>query len=116
MSQNCPKLINQIIFFHRSYQSLEQRPFEEMEPKGKSVLTTKVTTFQSEFKEAPMEEEDPNEPGEKLNDSVNSKLASEADFKEKLANIKSVSSSQDNEISKGTGPNILFARYYKLLD
>ena len=82
-----------------------------MAPKGKSVLTTKVTTFQSEFKE-----EDPNESGEKLNDSVNSTLASKPDFKEVLANIKSVSSSQDNEISKGTGLNILFARHYKPLD
>ena len=79
-----------------------------MEPKGKSVLTTKVTTSQSEFKEAPMKEDDPNESGEKLNDSVNSTLALEPDFKEVLANIKSVSSSQDNEISKGTGLNILF--------
>ena len=40
-----------------------------MEPKGNNVLTTKVTTNQSEFKEAPMEEDDPNEPGDKLNDS-----------------------------------------------
>ena len=43
-----------------------------MEPKGNNVLTTKVTT---EFKETPMEEDDPNEPGDKLNDSVNSVLA-----------------------------------------
>ena len=78
-----------------------------MEPKGKSVLTTKVTTFQSEFKKAPMEEDDPNESGEKLNDSVNSVLAKEPDFKEKLANIKSVSSSQEMKFpnAKGTGLN-----------
>ena len=62
-----------------------------------------------------MEEDDPNESGEKLNDSVNSTLAKEPDFKEKLANIKSVSSSQDNGISKGTCLNIPFARYYKPL-
>ena len=62
-----------------------------MEPNGKGVLTTKETTNQSEFKEAPMEEDDPNEPGDKLNDSVNSVLT----------NIKSVPSSQDDEISKG---------------
>ena len=55
-----------------------------------------------------MEEDDPNESGEKLNDSVNSMLALEPEFKEVLANIKSVSSSQDNEISEGTGLNILF--------
>ena len=100
-----------------------------MEPKGNNVLTTKVTTNQSEFKEAPMEEDDPNEPGDKLNDSVNSVLATplgtrvfleefhlqflfffriliilsilEPDFEEELPNIKSVPSSQDDEISKG---------------
>ena len=73
-----------------------------MAPKGKSVLNTKVTTFQSEFKE-----EDPNESGEKLNDSVNSTLASKPDFKEVLANIKSVSSSQEMKFpnAKGTGLN-----------
>ena len=38
-----------------------------------------------------MEEDDPNEPGDKVNDSVNSVLT----------NIKSVPSSQDDEISKG---------------
>ena len=88
-----------------------------MEPEGKSVLTSKVTTFQSEFKKAPMEEDDPNESGEKLNDSVNSTLASKPDFKEVLANIKSVSSSQEMKFpkAKGTGLNILFARYYKPL-
>ena len=71
-----------------------------MEPKGNNVLTTKVTTKQSEFKEAPMEEDDPNEPGDKLNDLVKSELATplQPDFEEELANIKSVPSSQ---ISKG---------------
>ena len=71
-----------------------------MEPKGNNVLTTKVTTNQSEFKEAPMEENDPNEPGDKLNDLVNSTLAMalEPDLEKELANIKSVPSSQ---ISKG---------------
>ena len=49
-----------------------------------------------------MEEDDPNEPGDKLNDSVNSVLATplEPDFEEELANIKSVPSSQVDEISK----------------
>ena len=71
-----------------------------MEPKGNNVLTTKVTANQSEFKEAPTEENDPKEPGDKLNDSVNSTLAMalEPEFEKELANIKSVPSSQ---ISKG---------------
>ena len=75
-----------------------------------------------------MEEDDPNEPGDKLNDSVNSVLATplgrrffleefhlqflfffriliilsilEPDFEEELPNIKSVPSSQVDEISK----------------
>ena len=47
-----------------------------------------------------MEENDPNEPGDKLNDSVNSTLAMalEPKFEKELANIKSVPSSK---ISKG---------------
>ena len=47
-----------------------------------------------------MEEDDPNEPGDKLNDLVKSELAMslQADFEEELANIKSVPSSK---ISKG---------------
>ena len=59
-----------------------------------------------------MEEDDPNEPGDKLNDSVKSELAMplQPDIEEELANIKSVLSSQDNEISKGTGLNIQFVR------
>ena len=83
-----------------------------MEPNGKYVLDTKVTTNQFELKEAPMEEDDPNEPGDKLNDSVKSELAMplQPDIEEELANIKSVLSSQDNEISKGTGLNIQFVR------
>ena len=71
--------------------SIKDHNLEEVEPKGNNVLTTKVTTNQSEFQEAPMEEDDPNGPGEKLNDLVNSVLT----------NIKSVPSSQDDEISKG---------------
>ena len=79
-----------------------------MEPKGKYVL---ATTNQSEVKEnnagskednleAPMEEDDPNEPGDKLNELVKSELATplQPDFEEELANIKSVPSSK---ISKG---------------
>ena len=62
-----------------------------MEPKGNNVLTTKVTTNQSEFQEAPMEEDYSNEPGDKVNDSDNSVLT----------NIKSGPSGQDDEISKG---------------
>ena len=71
-----------------------------MEPNEKVVLTTKDTTNQSEFKEAPMEEDDPNEPGDKLNDMVKSELATplQPDFEEEMANIKSVPSSK---ISKG---------------
>ena len=111
-----------------------------MEPKGKYVLATKVTEAKEDNLEAPMEEDDPNEPGDKLNDSVNSVLVTqlgkekeiivficfleefnlqfsigfflvfsnfnfssilEPDIKEELANIKSVPSSQDDEISKG---------------
>ena len=55
-----------------------------------------------------MEEDDPNEPGDKLNDSVKSELATplQPDIEEELANIKSVPSSQDNDISKGTGLNL----------
>ena len=47
--------------------------------------------------ESHMEEDDTNEPGDKVNDSVNSILATplEPDF-------KSVPISQDDEISKGT--------------
>ena len=62
-----------------------------MEPKGKYVLAAKVTEAKEDNLETPMEEDDPNEPGDKLNDSVNSVLT----------NIKSVPSSQDDEISKG---------------
>ena len=71
-----------------------------MEPNEKYVLDTKVITNQSELKEAPMEEDDPNEPGDKLNGMVKSELATplQPDFEEELANIKSVPSSQ---ISKG---------------
>ena len=74
-----------------------------MEPKGKYVLAAKVTEAKEDNLEAPMEEDDPNEPGDKLNDSVNSVLATplEPDFEEELANIKSVPSSQDDEISRG---------------
>ena len=46
-----------------------------MEPKGKYVLAAKVTEAKEDNLEAPMEEDDPNEPGDKLNDSVNSVLA-----------------------------------------
>ena len=47
-----------------------------------------------------MEEDDPNEPGDKLNDMVKSELATplQPDFEEEMANIKSVPSSK---ISKG---------------
>ena len=100
-----------------------------MEPKGKYVLAAKVTEAKEDNLETPMEEDDPNEPGDKLNDSVNSVLATplgtrffleefhlqflfffriliilsilEPDFEEELPNIKSVPSSQDDEISKG---------------
>ena len=80
--------------------SIKDHDLEEVEQKGNNVLTTKVTTNQSEFKEAPMEEDDPNESGDKLNDSVNCTLAMalEPDFEKELANIKSVPSSK---ISKG---------------
>ena len=79
-----------------------------MEPNGKVVLTTKDTTNQFEFKEAPMEEDDPNEPGDKLNELVKSELTMplQPDIEEELVNIKSVPSSQDNDISKGTGLNL----------
>ena len=105
-----------------------------MEPKGKYVLAAKVTEAKEDNLETPMEEDDPNEPGDKLNDSVNSVLATplgrrffleefhlqflfffriliilsilEPDFEEELPNIKSVPSSQDDEISKGNTPNI----------
>ena len=46
-----------------------------MEPKRKYVLATKVTEAKEDNLEAPMEEDGPNEPGDKLNDSVNSVLA-----------------------------------------
>ena len=46
-----------------------------MEPKGKYVLAAKVTEAKEDNLETPMEEDDPNEPGDKLNDSVNSVLA-----------------------------------------
>ena len=71
-----------------------------MEPNGKYAHDTKVTTNQFELKEAPMEEDDPNEPGDKLNDMVKSELATplQPDFEEEMANIKSVPSSK---ISKG---------------
>ena len=51
----------------------------------------------------PMEEDDPNDPGDKLNDSVNSVLATplEPDFKDELTNIELVPSRQDDENSKG---------------
>ena len=58
--------------------------------------------FATDNLETPMEEDDPNEPGDKLNDSVNRVLATplEPDLEEELPNIKSVPSSQDDEISK----------------
>ena len=75
---------------------------DHREPKGKYVLAAKVTEAKEDNLETPMEEDDPNEPGDKLNDSVNRVLATplEPDLEEELPNIKSVPSSQVDEISK----------------
>ena len=71
--------------------SNKDHDLEEVEPKGKYVLAAKVTEAKEDNLETPMEEDDPNEPGDKVNDSVNSVLT----------NIKSVPCSKDDEISKG---------------
>ena len=55
--------------------SNKDHDLEEVEPKGKYVLAAKVTEAKEDNLETPMEEDDPNEPGDKLNDSVNSVLA-----------------------------------------
>ena len=61
--------------------SNKDHDLEEVEPKGKYVA---ATVAKEDNLEAPMEEDDPSDPGDKLNDS-----------------IELVPSSQDDKISKG---------------